>query len=239
MDRFEQSKEVFNQLFGPLPEDEVDPELMEILRRFIFGDVFHTGELDHQTRELITVTILATLQTIPQLKAHLFSCINVGVSPVELREAIYQLAPFIGFPRTLNAIEALNELFGFMKIDAPLPGMATVEDDQRYDKGLEIQRELYGSEIEDKFDYLEAIPKFHAEFIFGDFYTRDGMEIQTRELLKLVTLTALGTSGIKECIQANLKLGTTKETLYETIIQCIPYVGFPQCVDVIEEINKI
>ena len=36
-----------------------DPELMEILRRFIFGDVFDTGVLDDRSRELITVTVLA------------------------------------------------------------------------------------------------------------------------------------------------------------------------------------
>src|SRR5215207_11054734 len=47
-----------------------DPELTEILRRFIFGDVFDTGVVDDQTRELITVTVLACLQTLPQLNSH-------------------------------------------------------------------------------------------------------------------------------------------------------------------------
>jgi 4-carboxymuconolactone decarboxylase len=39
---------------------------MEILRGFIFGDIFDTGVLDDQARELITVTVLAYLQTLPQ-----------------------------------------------------------------------------------------------------------------------------------------------------------------------------
>ena len=69
MNRFEESKEVFNKLFGELPDanTEIDHELMEILRRFIFGDVFHSSdEIDMKERELITVTILAVLQTLPQ-----------------------------------------------------------------------------------------------------------------------------------------------------------------------------
>ena len=69
MNRFEESKEVFNKLFGELPDanKEIDHELMEILRRFIFGDVFHSSdEIDMKERELITVTILAVLQTLPQ-----------------------------------------------------------------------------------------------------------------------------------------------------------------------------
>ena len=47
-----------------------DPELLGILRGFIFGDVFDTGVLDDQTRELITVTVLVCLQALPQLKSH-------------------------------------------------------------------------------------------------------------------------------------------------------------------------
>ena len=85
------------------------------------------------------------------------------------------------------------------------------------------------------FDKLE---EFFKQFIFENFYTRNGMEIKTRKLLKLAALTTLGSNGIEECIKANLKLGNDKEKLYEAIVQCIPYVGFPQCLDVIEEITK-
>ena len=101
------------RLFGPRDTSapDADPELMEILRRFIFGDVFNTGVLDDQTRELITVTVLACLQTLPQLTSHTAAALHVGVPPVQIREAIYQLAPFIGFPRTLNAVATINEVF--------------------------------------------------------------------------------------------------------------------------------
>src|SRR5215210_690663 len=103
----------YERLFGPRDKSapDNDPELMEILRRFIFGDVFDTGVLDDQTRELITVTVLACLQTLPQLKSHTAAALHVGVQPIEIREAIYQLAPFIGFPYTLNAVATINDVF--------------------------------------------------------------------------------------------------------------------------------
>src|SRR5918998_5179718 len=90
----------YERLFGPRDRSapDADPELMEILRRFIFGDVFDTGVLDDRTRELVTVTVLACLQALPQLKAHTAAGLHVGVQPVEIREAVYQLAPLIGFP---------------------------------------------------------------------------------------------------------------------------------------------
>ena len=81
-----------------------DPELMTILQRFIFGEVFYIGNLNDTTRELITITALATNQTLPQLKAHTNAALNIGVKPIEIREVIYQLAPFIGYPKVLNAL---------------------------------------------------------------------------------------------------------------------------------------
>jgi alkylhydroperoxidase/carboxymuconolactone decarboxylase family protein YurZ len=78
----------YERLFGPRDSSapDNDPELMEILRRFIFGDVFDTGVLDDQTRELITVTVLACLQALPQLKSHTAAALNVGVQPIQIRD---------------------------------------------------------------------------------------------------------------------------------------------------------
>ena len=141
----------YERLFGPRDKSapDNDPELMEILRRFIFGDVFDTGVLDDQTRELITVTVLACLQTLPQLKSHTAAALNVGVQPIEIREAVYQLAPFIGFPRTLNAIATINDVFQAQDIQLPLPDQSTVSDTDRYRRGLAEQVPLYGNEIKD------------------------------------------------------------------------------------------
>jgi alkylhydroperoxidase/carboxymuconolactone decarboxylase family protein YurZ len=100
-DREARAEETYARLFGPRDTSAADndPEFGRILQTFIFGDVFATGDLNDPTRELITVTVLATLNTLPQLKAHTRAALQVGVTPVELREAVYQLAPFIGFPR--------------------------------------------------------------------------------------------------------------------------------------------
>src|SRR3954467_4826999 len=103
----------YERLFGPRDPgtSEDDPELGVILRRFIFGDVFDTGVLSDQTRELITVTVLACLQALPQLRSHTAAALRVGVQSIQIREAIYQLAPFIGFPHALNAVSTINEVF--------------------------------------------------------------------------------------------------------------------------------
>ena len=84
---------------------------MDILRKFIFCDIFSEGNLEEKTRELITITALSVLQCLSQLKVHIGAGLKIGLLPLEIRESIYQLAPFIGFPRTLNAISVMNQVF--------------------------------------------------------------------------------------------------------------------------------
>lgn len=141
MDRVEKCREKFHTLFGgePVNNEGTDPEFMRILQRFIFGEVCYTGSLDDRMRELITITVLAVNQTLPQLKAHVGACLNIGISPVEIREVIYQCAPFIGFPKTLNAIAAMNETFTANGIALPLESQETITEETRHPAGLAIR----------------------------------------------------------------------------------------------------
>src|SRR6476620_11844039 len=128
VDRLALSAETYERLFGapPDPGAGTDPELMAILRHVIFGEVFHIGDLDDRTRELITIVVLVTNQTLQQLRSHTAAALNVGVTPIEIREAVYQCAPFPGFPKTLNGVAVINEVFTERGIELPLPDQATV-----------------------------------------------------------------------------------------------------------------
>jgi 4-carboxymuconolactone decarboxylase len=238
----------YERLFGPRDGEapDNDPELMRILRGFIFGDVFNTGALDDHTRELVTVTVLACLQTLPQLASHAGAALNVGVEPVAIREAIYQLAPFIGFPRTLNAVATINEVFKARGIPLPLPEQGTVTDMERYDKGLAVQAPLYGDEIKDNLADLPepfdtALPQFLTEFCFGDFYTRDGLTLAQRELLVLCALATLGDTSAqlgphgRACIQT----GNTKSEVVAALVHCFPYIGFPRAIAAIRAVKEL
>ena len=235
MSRTDICKKNYKELFKgeALPSTGDDPEMMAILQKYIFGEVFTVGELDIKTREMLTVTSLAVQQTLPQLKAHINAALNVGVEPVELREAIYQLAPFIGFPKTLNALNILNEVFKERGVKTPLKSTVTVSEEERFIKGEAIQKPLYGQEIEESMKGLPEnmganVSKFLTEVCFGDFYSRDGLDLKTRELLVISILVTTGdTAVLKSHIKGNLKAGNTKEIITAAIIQCLPYVGFP------------
>jgi 4-carboxymuconolactone decarboxylase len=238
----------YERLFGPrdTSASENDPELMEILRRFIFADVFDTGVLDDQARELVTVTVLACLQTLPQLRSHTAAALRVGVQPVEIREAIYQLAPFIGFPRTLNAIATVNEAFEAQGIPLPLPAQGTVSDADRYSGGLAEQAPLYGNEIRDNLADLpepfdDALPRFLTEFCFGDFYTRGGLTLAQRELLVLCALATMGDTAAQlgPHGRACLQVGNAKTAVVAALVHCFPYIGFPRAVAAIRAVKSL
>lgn len=238
----------YERLFGPrtVTAPDHDPELMRILRGFIFGDVFDTGGLDDRTRELITVTVLACLQSLPQLTSHTGAALNVGVEPVAIREAIYQLAPFIGFPRTLNAVTTINEVFQARGIPLPLPEQGTVAEAERYSKGLAVQAPLYGNEIKDNLADLPgpfntALPQFLTEFCFGDFYTRDGLALAQRELLVLCALATIGDTAAQlgPHGRACLQTGNTKADVVAALVHCFPYIGFPRAVAAIRAVKDL
>ena len=246
MGRIEFCKKNYTALFGgeALTGQGTDPEFMDILQKFIFGEVFAVGDLDYKTRELITCTTLAVMQTLPQLRAHAGAALNVGVTPVELREAIYQCAPYIGFPKTLNAVAVINEVFKERGIALPLEAQGTVTEDNRTEKGAAIQQPLYGDAVAHKMSGVpggmgDEVSRFLTEYGFGDIYTRNGLDLKTRELLVYCILTTLeADSQLHSHMLGNLKLGNSRETLVAAVIQCLPYIGFPPAMKALEIIKS-
>ena len=240
MNRKERTEQKVQELFHhPAAGDEgTDGEFMQILQGYIFGDVCFTGSLDNRLRELVTVTVLTTLSTLPQLKSHVQASLNAGCTPVEIREAVYQCAPFIGFPKTLNAISTMNEVFAGNDIQLPLPSQKTLtgeSEEERLQRGLEIQAPLYGTEIADRYTWLpgefaQAVPRFLTELCFGDFNTRSGLDGKTRELLTVVLLAALGGAElqVKSHVEGALKAGNTEEEVVCALVHASGYMGIPR-----------
>jgi 4-carboxymuconolactone decarboxylase len=246
MSRTEKADQKYEELFGTKRNlsGSNDPELMSILQELIFGETFYIGNLDDQTRELITIVVLTTEQTLPQLSAHTQAALNIGISPIQIREVIYQLAPFIGYPKVLNAMEVVNEVFESRGVKLPLEDRGTVEEGQRFEKGKEEQFPLYGEQMKEYMsdlpeEFAEAIPRLLTESLFGDYYTRQGLEVQTRELMIFCALAVLGGTERQMASHAvgNLKVGNSKETLLSAMVHIYPYVGFPRIANAITTIK--
>ncbi len=246
MDRIEVCKQNYRTLFDgeALTGQGTDPEMMDILQKFIFGEVFQTGELTLKQREMITCITLATMQTLPQLKAHAGAALNVGVTPEELREVMYLTAPFIGFPKMLNAVATVNEVFTERGISLPLEKQGKVTEETRHETGKAIQDKLYPGGIA---SVMEGVPgnmgkdveQFLTDYFFGDIYSRGALDLQTRELLGYCVLTTLeAESQLHSHYHGNINAGNSPETLTAAVIQCLPYIGFPAAIKALRIIKE-
>lgn len=150
-----EARRTFTRLFGTEPTPHpTDPELLEILQNEIFGEVFATPGLTDAEREMLTVAVLAAMQTLPQLRAHLGAALNTGLTPLQLRETIYQCAPYIGWPKTLNAVGTLGEALTAAGVKTPLEPAGAVAYEDREAAGAAIQTPLYGEEVKEVFAAL-------------------------------------------------------------------------------------
>ena len=246
MDRIEVCKQNYRTLFGgeALTGRGTDPEMMDILQKFIFGEVFQTGNLTLKQREMITCVTLATMQTLPQLKAHAGAALNVGVTPEELREVMYLTAPFIGFPKMLNAVATVNEVFQERGISLPLNRQGTVTEDTRHATGKAIQDKLYPGGIASVMEGLpgdmgQNVERYLTDYFFGEIYSRGALDLPTRELLGYCVLTALEAEiQLHSHYHGNINAGNTPETLTAAVIQCLPYVGFPAAIKALRIIRQ-
>jgi 4-carboxymuconolactone decarboxylase len=248
--RPERAKDKLHELFGttPLSGEDLDPEFFEIMKRFTYGEISYQGNLDDRQRELIAVVVLTTIQCLAELRAQVGAALNIGVTPIEIKESLYQCAPFIGFPRVQEALKIVNEVMLSRGISLPLESQRRIEEGERFEKGREIQFPIYGDRIKQAVSNLpeeqrESIPRYLTELCFGDLYTRAGLDLQTRELLILCVLCALGGTDlqIKSHTTGNLKVGNSRETVISAITFCLPFIGFPRtlnAINIVKEVSK-
>ncbi|WP_270525921.1 carboxymuconolactone decarboxylase family protein [Longibaculum muris] len=236
-----------NELFQQLHDEDIlndDLELQTIMKNYIYGDIYQHGTLDLKLRELILIVVNTTNHTLTALKEHVNAAIKAEVSPIQIKEVIYQCTPYIGLGKVQDALEVVNLIFKKHNISTKL--QATVNEKTRFEKGFEVQSVAFGKDhIQANHDQapqeLKHIQKYLSEYCFGDFYTREGLDLKTRELMTMVMLATLGgcENQLRGHVGANITVGNSRELLIETITQCQPYIGFPRMLNAITIINEV
>ncbi|WIH88056.1 carboxymuconolactone decarboxylase family protein [Brachyspira pilosicoli] len=222
-----------------------DADLESIFNNFVYGEVYNHGTLDPKLRELVTLVSLTASQGTDMIKPHVQTALNVGVSPIEIKEALYQCSPYVGFPRVFAALEKANEVFKEKNISLPIESQSTVTEGTRFDKGLETQVSIFGDAIlaahSNAAPNQKHIQNFLSANCFGDFYTRKGLDLKTRELLTFIMIISLGGAEPQAIAHANanIKMGNSKDMMLEAVTQCLPYIGYPRTLNAITIINNI
>jgi 4-carboxymuconolactone decarboxylase len=221
-----------------------DPELIEIFDNWAFDEVIEATGMDVRLRLMVQLAALIACQAVNEYRVMLGSALNVGVTPVEAREILYQSVPYVGMARAFDFLHATHEVLRSRGIDLPLPEQATTTAATRFDKGLEAQKRIFGDRIDAMYAQSPAdqlhIQRFLSANCFGDYYTRNGLDLRTRELLTFATLAALGgcEPQLAGHVAGNLAVGNDRQVLIATITQLLPFIGYPRSLNALRVINE-
>lgn len=86
------------------------PFLADAITGYALGEVWARPVLDHRTRQIAAVAAFAALGYRPFMKIHAGYALNLGVTADELKEVVYLTTVHAGFPRAIEAAQALAEL---------------------------------------------------------------------------------------------------------------------------------
>ena len=219
---------------------QADPELYALMQRAYGVDVRNIGQLatDAGWTEQITLVSLSGA-------THARAALDAGVTPIELREAIYLVAPFAGFPKVLNAMGVVNQVFSERGVSLPLPDQGTTTPETRHQVGHDIQWKLYEGGIARAMSGLpgnmgQQMADLLTDVCFGDIYSRNGLSLQMHELLTYVVLTVLqAPSQLHSHFMGCLKAGNTPETIVAAVINCMPHIGFPATINTLRIIVEV
>ena len=221
-----------------------DPELIEIFDNWVFGEVLSEGGLDTRTRLMAQLAALIACQAVNEYRVMLGGALNVGVTPVEVKEIVYQAVPYVGMAKVFDFLHATNDVLQSRGIELPLEGQSTTNPDTRFETGLATQKAIFGDRIDALYaqspkDQLH-IQKYLSANCFGDYYTRTGLDLKTRELLTLAMLAALGGCELQLAghVAVNLAVGNDRQVLIGTLTQLLPFIGYPRTLNALKVIDE-
>lgn len=225
---------------------DYDADFTKIINHFIDKDIASFGTMDNKTRSIVTLVCITSIQTLKSIRNKTREALNLGVTVVEIKEALYQAAPYIGFTRVLEALDEVNAELISQGIEPIVESESTVDENTRFDKGLALQQQIFGEDNINNMrasasDEIKHIQDYLSANCFGDYYTRSTLDLKMRELITFVVICSIGgcEQQAKAHVMANISVGNNKQTLIEAITQCTAYIGYPRTLNALNCINEI
>ncbi len=232
--------------FGQVPFglSQSDPEFSALFANFAFDEVIQNSRLDDKTRFLAVLAAVMGCQGTDVFCALVPGALRCGVTPVELRELVYQAAAYLGLGRMLPFLRQANRVLKAQGVTLPLPAQGTAAQKNRAEAGNAVQVDIFGPQMRgfqnSGPEESRHINRWLADNCFGDYYTRGGLGYRQRELITFCFLAAQGgcEPQLVSHAAANLRMGNDKVFLIDVISQCLPYIGYPRSLNAIRCVNE-
>src|ERR1039458_392141 len=224
---------------------KTDPEFIELFDNWAFDEVIRQSQLDTKTRVMLILASTIASQALGEYKVMVGAALNVGLPPVVIKEILYQSVPYVGVAKVFDFLDVTNEALQNKGVSLPLAGQSTTTPETRFEKGVAAQKTIFGEAI-DKMRQQSPKDQMHiqdflAANCFGDYYTRNGIDLKTRELLTFAMLISLGgcEPQVKGHVTGNLKVGNDRTRLIDVVTQLLPYIGYPRTLNALRMIDEV
>ena len=220
---------------------KTDPEFAERFEYFAFDEVVNeeNQQLKPSTRYLAILAALIGCGGVDAYKETLPQALENGITPILAKEIVYQATDYLGYGRMLPFLNVTNKILTEKGIGLPLDGQATTTLDNRLEKGIKAQAEIFGEHMKEAWK-TGHLSRWLAANCFGDYYTRNGLTLADRELITFCFLMAQGGCEPQLIAHAkgNMNMGNDKDFLIRVVSQCLPYIGYPRSLNAIACIHK-
>jgi 4-carboxymuconolactone decarboxylase len=248
------AKRNHDQLFGDRVSTlaQTDPELIEYFDNFAFDEVYADaarldGSLDLHTQVMVQLAAILAAGGLAEFRVVAAAAIaSAGVSPVELKEIVYQSGAYVGMARAYDYLHAANDILTEAGVDLPLPGQSASTPQTRLECGKSVQGRIVGDDaVATRFTDTPAdevhIQRYLAANCFGDTVGRGGIDLQVRELLTFSMLVALGGADaqVRGHVAGNLAVGNTRERLLAVLTVLVPFIGYPRTLNGLAALNDV
>jgi len=130
---------------------KTDPEFAERFEHFAFDEVVNEDgqQLPGETRYLAILATLIGCGGVDAYEEILPRAMENGVTPVMVKECVYQAVDYLGYGWMLPFLNATNDVFSRSGIALPLPGQATTTMENRLEKGVAAQAAIFGDRMKE------------------------------------------------------------------------------------------
>jgi 4-carboxymuconolactone decarboxylase len=156
-----------------------------------------SSDLNPQQQAIAAIGAFTAAGRLPQLGEALTEGLDAGLSVNQIKEILVQMYAYAGFPRSLNGLGTFMALLEQRRADGitdpsgnepkPLPA-----DTDMLQLGTANQTQLTGAPVTGPlFDFAPAIDQFLKTHLFGDIFSRDNIDWQSREIATVAALATL------------------------------------------------
>jgi 4-carboxymuconolactone decarboxylase len=195
---------------------------------------------------MVQLASMIASQALREYRVILGAALTAGVTPIEVKEIVYQAVPYVGMAKVFDFIHATNDVLTERGVELPLPPQSTTTPGNRAENGLAVEKQIVGSDLVEKLYASSPEDQLHIQHYlsancFGDNYTRTGIDIPTRELLTLSMLVSLGgcDAQVKGHVAANLNVGNNRARLIDVVTQLLPFIGYPRTLNGLKCLNEV